>query len=452
VRFWRPKIVEIEECGLRAGWSRLIAAVAVVAATALASGCVVFQGAPAASQLQTVGDLQQSFTVCASNNTVPGGCNDGGLSGLPVLTGTGQVLLGVRLQNAVTPPTSFTSAGPEALAFTQSPTYAAELQRLAPAPAGTRWVGYISAVTNYSGTSGQQNFPVLIAYKLGQGADGSPFQGPVATEVRGGGRQVTAAFPGTRPVVCGPGAPPLFDEDPSTTTAVFVVCVDAVPATSTATRDLGVLGGNATASGGPGSLASLPFTLRYAGTATASANFTLSATSTLPNASLAVTPGALAPAANSDTQALVAVGIPAGARAGTYDVTLTAKLANGQTRTRTGKLTVTGAGGGGGGTTGGGTVKLKLTTVLPRGLSVVTARKSGIAVLIGATKTGNARVQLFQGTGRKGKKPKATKNVRLRVPGPTRVVLKGAKLKTGAYRVVITAGGRTFVRRAALTR
>ena len=38
----------------------------------------------------------------------------------------------------------------------------------------------------------------------------------------------------------------------------------------------------------------------------------------------------------------MAVGIPAGARAGTYDVTLTAKLANGQTRTRTGKLTVTG--------------------------------------------------------------------------------------------------------------
>jgi hypothetical protein len=143
----------------------------------------------------------------------------------------------------------------------------------------------------------------------------------------------------------------------------------------------------------------------------------------------------------------VAVGIPAGARAGTYDVTLTAKLANGQTRTRTGKLTVTG---GGGGTTGGGTVKLKLTTVLPRGLSVVAARRSGIAVLIGANKGGTARVQLFQGTGKKNKRPKASKSVRLRVPGPTRVVLKSAKLKVGPYRVVITAGGRTFVRRAVL--
>ena len=127
-----------------------------------------------------------------------------------------------------------------------------------------------------------------------------------------------------------------------------------------------------------------------------------------------MTPGALAPASNSDNQALVAVGIPAGAKAGTYDVTLTARLANGQTRTRIGKLTVTG---GGGGTTGG-TVKLKLTTLLPKGLSVVTARKSGIAVLIGANKGGTARVQLFQGTGKKNKKPKASKGVRLKVPGP----------------------------------
>ena len=59
--------------------------------------------------------------------------------------------------------------------------------------------------------------------------------------------------------------------------------------------------------------------------------------------------------------------------------------------------------------TTGGTVKLKLTTLLPKGLSAVAARKSGIAVLIGANKAGTARVQLFQGTGRKNKKPKAAR-------------------------------------------
>ncbi len=42
--------------------------------------------------------------------------------------------------------------------------------------------------------------------------------------------------------------------------------------------------------------------------------------------------------------------------------------------------------------------------------------------------------------------------MRLKVPGPTRVVLKSAKLKKGAYRVVITSDNRTFVRRAVLTK
>ena len=58
-------------------------------------------------------------------------------------------------------------------------------------------------------------------------------------------------------------------------------------------------------------------------------------------------------------------------------------------------------------------------------------------------------MQLFQG---RGKKPKASKGVRLRVPGPTRVVLKSKKLVRGSYRIAIRADGRTFVRRATLTR
>ena len=40
--------------------------------------------------------------------------------------------------------------------------------------------------------------------------------------------------------------------------------------------------------------------------------------------------------------------------------------------------------------------------------------------------------------------------MRLRVPGPIKVVLKSAALKKGPYRIVILADGRTFVRRAAL--
>jgi hypothetical protein len=439
----------------RKAWTRLVAAVAVVAAVAATSACVVFTPASVTlTQLQTVGNAQLNFTICASG-TVAGSCADKGTSGFNAATGAGQVQVGIQVPAAVGLPASFITTGPEALLFNDSPTYAAELQRLTPAPAGRKWVGYLSAVTNYSDTSGPQSAPASLNLTLGQGQDGSPFVGPLAETIVLGGRQVIAASPGTRPVVCQNAtitAP--FVENPSTPAATLDTCSDATSALSTPTRDLGILSAGATASGAPGSLASVPFTLRYAGTATATANFNLAATTTLPNATVAVTPGGLAPASNSDNQALVAVGIPAGARAGTYDVTLTAKLANGQIRTRIGKLTVTGGGGGGGGgTTGGGaTVKLKLTTILPRGLSVVTARQSGIAVLLGANKAGTARVQLFQGTGKKNKKPKASKGVRLRVPGPTRVVLRSQKLKKGAYKVVITAGGRTFVKRSSLTK
>ena len=53
---------------MRTRWSRRLTAVAVVVgATALASGCVVFQSGPSASQLQTIGDVQVTFTACASN-------------------------------------------------------------------------------------------------------------------------------------------------------------------------------------------------------------------------------------------------------------------------------------------------------------------------------------------------------------------------------------------------
>ena len=430
--------------------TRALGAVFVLLATALTSGCVVVApGQFLSEQRQTIGDFHQIANLCASNSAA-GGCSALGASGMPALSLTAQVLIGLQLPSAVTPPASFTSTGLEALPFAQSPTYAAELQRLAPAPAGARWVGYISAVIDYADNGGPQTLRVAITDTLGQGDDGSPFRGPLAFDVRIGARMVTAAFPGTRPVACGPSLTTAFDEDPdpSMSAVAWVVCADDQVMSIFPTRDLGILAGGA-ATGRPETLASLPFTLRYAGEATPAANFNLTATSTLPGATLAVTPGGLAPATNSDSQALVAVGIPASARAGTYDVTLRAKLANGQTRTGVGRLTVTGGASAVGGPGGGPAARLRLTTVLPRGLSAARARAKGVLVLIGATKPGTAQVQLFQGAGRR---PKAAKGVRLRVPGPTRVLLKSRKLVKGSYRIVIRADGRTFVRRATLAR
>jgi hypothetical protein len=398
-----------------------------------------------AGQARVIDDFQVKVTPCATGST---GCPNS-FSQTPPIPGPLQVLLGVRLQENTSLPTSFTSSGPEALAFTESPSYAAELQRLDPAPPGTRWDGFISAVTTYSDMGGPQSFPLTLPYTLEQGADGSPFPGQLETKILVGGRGVTAASPGSRPVVCGDSLTAVFDEDPSPANDVYAICKDASVLTGTPANDLGILAG-ARANGAAGGLAVMSFTLRWAGPA-GPAGFGLTAATTLPDATLAVTPGDLTPAGDSTAAVLVAVRIPAGARAETYDVTLTARLANGQTRTGTGKLTVQPAAGGGG-AAGGGTVKLKLTTILPKGLSAVAARRSGIAVLIGANKGGTARVRLFQGTGRRNRKPKASRGVRLKVPGPTRVVLRSTRLTKGAYRVVITSGGRTFVRRAALTR
>jgi hypothetical protein len=344
----------------------------------------------------------------------------------------------------VTVPSSFTSTGPEALAFSQSPSYAAELQRLEPAQPGTRWHGFISAVTNYATTSGPQTVTLAFALKLGRGAGGGPFPGSLESDMRLGGRAVHAAAPGSRPVACGPSLTTLHDEDPSAAVDIYVICSDHSNAATNLIRDLGVLDG-AAGSGPAGGVEIMPFAVRYVGFAAPPPDFRLAAATTLPGATVAVTPATLAPENNSTSLAQVAVGIPPGARAGKYDVTLTARLANGQMRVGTGTLTVLP----GAAVARGPAARLRLTTILPRRLSARVARRKGIVVLIGATRPGVARVQLFQG---RGTRPKATKRVRLRAPGPVKVVLRSARLRKGRYRVVILADGRRFVRRGALVR
>ena len=421
---------------------RHAAVAAVLVLVPALSGCVATHSFMPGPQADVIGDVPISFIVCASGST---GCPSLGLSGIPALSGTGQVLVGVSLQDDASLPSSLTSTGPEALTFTRSPSYAAELQRLDPAAPGFRWVGFISAATSYSTTSGPQSFPLTLRYTLARGADGGPFPGPLQGKQIFGTRIVSAAAPATRPVVCGPSLQALFDEDPSPASDVWVICSDYPTGFQMGVQDLGVLSG-ARSTGAPGVLAAMPFRLRYTGAANPLADFHLSATTGLAGATVAVTPEELTPKTDSTSSAVVAVGVPNGARPGNYDVTLTAKLANGQTRAAAGTLTVL-AGPGGPGVGTGVPARLKLTAILPRRLSAKVARRRGIVVLIGATEPGPARVQLFQGHGRR---PKASARVRLKVPGPTRVVLKSAALRKGRYRVVVAAGGRAFTARARL--
>ena len=423
----------------RSGRMRLVALAAAAAVVPLVSGCVVFSSVIALEQIDVIGDKRVEAVVCASGSS-PSCVN--GFSGVSATAGTGQILFGVRVQEGVElqPPSS-------SVTFTESPSYAAELQRLSPAPAGQRWVGFISATQNYDPASGPHTATVNLLFRLQRGPDGSPFSGPFTTNVRVGGRAVSPVAPASRPVSCGPDPRALF-ADPAANGAV-IICEDAGNATSGPVRDLGILAG-ASATAPQGGLANMPFTVRYAGPPTSQVTFRLSAASSLPGALFAVTPVSIVPLPGVvNTTAQVGIGVPANARPGTYDVTLTAAV-NGQTRTSVGTLRVTGApGGAAGGAAPGGAARLRLTTILPRRLSARIARQRGIVLLIGATKGAVARVQLFQG---RAKKPKAAKRVRLKVPGPTRVVLRSRKLVKGPYRVVITADGRRFVRRAVLTR
>ena len=89
----------------------------------------------------------------------------------------------------------------------------------------------------------------------------------------------------------------------------------------------------------------------------------------------------------------------------------------------------------------------RLVAILPRGLTATLVRSQGLAVVIGSNRRGVARVQLLQGRGRT---PRATLTTRLRVPGPTRVVLRSAVVQPGPYRVRITIGRTRLVRRGTL--
>jgi hypothetical protein len=413
------------------------------AVATVASGCAIVSGFGTIGQVDVIGAIEGSFNVCASGST---NCGTGN-SGLIAVDGSGQLLVALQARDEIGLPETLVSQGGSPVTFTASPTYTAEVQRLMPAPAGARWAGYISPTLTYAQASGPQSISVRFVETLRRGADGSPFTGSASTTILVGSRLVTPTAPSTRPVTCGSALQAVNNQDTT-------ICWDGSGGFGVSARDLGLLAAPARTAV-QGELAVFSFPVRYAGPATPQADFALGASSTLPGSLFAVTPDSYSPPANGSTEARVAVGVPAGARPGAYKVTLTARLGNGQTRTAASDLTVRAAppgaagGGAGGNAAAGSAARLRLTTILPRRLSAKIARRRGVVVLIGATEAAVARVQLLQG---RATTPKASKRVRLKVPGPTRVVLRSRALRAGRYRVVIRARDLTFVRRAVLAR
>jgi hypothetical protein len=202
-------------------------------------------------------------------------------------------------------------------------------------------VGYISGEFAYDSTTpGAQSHRLYLApeFSLPRGADGSPYQGPFSWQHLVGFRTNSTGQNPAAPVNCGSS---LMD----TSTDPLTGCADAPALASVGdhfsqpTRDLGILSGPAAGSS-QGNTAAVPFTAKYAGASSADANFTLSASTTVPGASATPSQPSLLPPADSSTPVNVAVNVPKATPPGTYRVTLTAGLANGQTRSNTRELVV----------------------------------------------------------------------------------------------------------------
>jgi hypothetical protein len=416
----------------------------------LTSGCAILQfsssgGAP-------LGQVKHGVRICASG-TGANQCADKGNTGLDATSGLRQLLLGAQIPADAGAPADLVSTPPESVPFTASPAYAAELQRLQPAPPGRKWVGWISPTLNYATANiFQQSLFVASTWQLPRKPDGSPYSEPTLTSTWVVGiRNIAGDAPADRPVACGPSLTQAFKDGAGDNS--FVFCLDSQVSVTSESGDFGVVASGARATTQPGGVATLTFVLRNANVEPfVFGTIPVKATTNLPGATIELTPETLRPPENGDGTSFAVVGIPQNARPGTYEVTFTADFGsafNG-VRTGVGTIVVQAAPGGGGGAAGGGggggaAAARKLTTVLPKGLSVTSARSGGVPVLIGSNAAGPAVVRLQQGPLRKPK-VSLTKRVRLKAPGPVKVTFKSRKLARGPYRVTVAVGGKVVKR------
>jgi hypothetical protein len=343
---------------------KLTAAIAFIVLPLVLGGCIVGVGPVTTTQDDVIGNVRLTFAICPSETEEDpaagdqdpdshDGCPNNGNAGPPFMSpdptndNDYQVLVAFRVPVGTTAPAAF-AAGPgstglsDTLSFTRSPSYARSLTDGVPPPAGFEWVGYIS--NSYTHNDGADNTPAQraqfsVEFGLPPAVAGTPFAGPFRIRPVVGGR-IENGEP-TRTVSCG--------DDPFDLSGGSVggssICIDSPgqPITTNtniqvATRDLAIAPSTVTAS--PGQTPAVPFDANLNGTLPAGTTFSVSATTNLPGVTVAPSPASFAPAANATTRITVPVPIPKAAGPGTYDVALTARLPNGQTRAGVSKLTV----------------------------------------------------------------------------------------------------------------
>lgn len=333
----------------------LVLLVAVLGLALVLSACAFFkEGSLSVSQPGGIGAVQVHFVLC----TEPGEaekaeppCN------ADKTEGELQYLLGIAVTPGSSAPSTITatpSGGGSPIVFTRNDQVAAQIAAGTAAlhkvaaeeeppeefeawpPAGLEGIGYLSGVVVE--TKGPTiEWSVNAEFGLPSAADGSPFVGPFKTSPALGIRAVGPEASAGRPPKC------ISSEELEPTEAI---CLPSEEEAQVGTSDLRIAA-PPTAPIYVGGKATLPFGLNFGSTAPTAPGFTLAATSNLPGAAVALssstfTPPAVDPSTHrssgSDTATLT---VPSTAKPGVYEVTLTAKTAQGASVSQVGKIEVT---------------------------------------------------------------------------------------------------------------
>jgi hypothetical protein len=334
---------------------KAVLGVLAVITTVAVGGCA-FDGTPSIKQTREIGPVALTFSVCATPSTGPtspsGSCGSVPPDYDTDATAPSQIFVGFEVPIGTSVPAAFKSSGigpgyvgPQ-LTLTGSHWYSTGLEELLPARSGYKWAGYVSPwADNYSDSSGPQNFTATVDFGLPPGKNGKPFAGPFTYEAVVGGQQYFAgsmgapAKPSDNVPKCSEGSS--TDQGLDESTYFFNCDEQSYPASGFVSLNIAnaaLLPGKET-SASRKSTANTHFTFDYTGTALGNA-FKFSATTTLHGTKIKLSPATFKPTGTSSKQVTVKFKVPAGARSGTYKVTLTAKLANGQTRTATDELKV----------------------------------------------------------------------------------------------------------------
>lgn len=296
---------------------------AFVALSLTLSACITVKpGSVQPSQPGGIGNVNIDFKLCnATDNSNPPPCEADNYSG------EAQVVLAFLVPNGSTDiPAGFVASPPgpgvAPLVFHRDSGFESNFKEHASYPPGFDIIGYASEVTREE-TGDAFEWGVKFTFGLPIAADGGSFSGPLKYFVVYGWREVNSEEPASRPVEC-------ESEDSSP---------GAAECSSTGELEFGVsdlrMKPVAAASVFAGGTAALPFSLDFASSAAAPpSSFALSAATTLPGAAaapseLTFAPGALDANKRSIGQRLVNVQVPASAKAGTYQVQLTATTPTG---------------------------------------------------------------------------------------------------------------------------